>query len=362
MPIRLLESRLASLLCTSLLTLALGGPAAAAQPGETFRRLDRDGDGRLSADEVQREALFRQIDADADGYVTSEEARQYFARRQPPQNAHARSIPLGEDVIVRRDIRYAETCGVDAVSQSLDLYTPKDATKAPVMVYVHGGGWQKGDKAAVGSKAAFFTGQGFLFVSLNYRLLPAGRHPANVEDVASALAWVHTNVADYGGEPDKLLLMGHSAGAHLVALVATDERRLKAAGKELSILKGVIPLDTQAYDIGGVMEQTQGASLYRQVFGDDPAVWRDASPLAHVAAGKDIPPFLIFHTASPEGRSRQAMAFAEALHNVGVSAKVVPVPSESHGELNQSLGRPDDPETDQAMKFIEACLKGKEQA
>jgi acetyl esterase/lipase len=174
--------------------------------------------------------------------------------------------------------------------------------------------------------------------------------------VARAIAWVHSNVADHGGDPDRLLAMGHSAGAHLVALVAADERPLKAAGKDLAILKGVIPLDTQAYDVSSVMKQNQGALLYRQVFGDDPAGWKDASPLAHVAAGKGIPPFLIFHTTGTAERGPQAQALAKALEEAGISARVVPVPKESHGQLNQTLGQPGDPETEEVMKFIESVL------
>lgn len=114
------------------------------------------------------------------------------------------------------------------------------------MIFVHGGGWRRGDKSAVVRKAAFFTGDGWLFVSVNYRLVPEGRHPTNVQDVANALAWVHNHSAEVGGDPDAICLMGHSAGAHLASLVATDERYLENAGHSLGILNGVIALDTQA--------------------------------------------------------------------------------------------------------------------
>ena len=100
------------------------------------------------------------------------------------------------------------------------------------MVYVHGGGWKRGDKSRVGEKVEFFTGRGWVFVSVNYRLLPEGAHPANVNDVARALAWVHDHATDYGGDPDRLFLMGHSAGAHLAALVATSEGASPRGGEK----------------------------------------------------------------------------------------------------------------------------------
>src|SRR4030095_10355295 len=128
-----------------------------------------------------------------------------------------------EQMVTTLNVRYAETPGVEAGAQSLDIYAPKAAQKLPVIVYIHGGGWGKGDKREVGAKPQFFTSAAWLLVSINYRLLPAGKHPANVEDVAKALAWVHSNIARHGGDPARLFVMGHSAGAHLAALGAAAE-------------------------------------------------------------------------------------------------------------------------------------------
>jgi acetyl esterase/lipase len=198
------------------------------------------------------------------------------------------SLPgaTGNECELKTDLPYGEN-----VAQRLDVYTPRGARGAPVMVYVHGGGWSKGDKKATGQKASFFASNGWVLVSIKYRLLPEGRHPHNVQDTARALAWVHREIGRYGGDPESVFLMGHSAGCHLASLAATDERWLIEAGSSLAVIRGVIALDTQAYDIAKLMA-TRSTALYRQVFGEDPKVHKDASPFHRIAGDRNIPPFL----------------------------------------------------------------------
>lgn len=257
---------------------------------------------------------------------------------------------------VQQDIAYGSH-----QKQRLDLYAPANPTNAPVMVYMHGGAWKIGDKRAVHKKADFFNAKGWIFISTNYRLLPDGRHPNNVDDVAKAIAWTHDNIRNGGGNPDAIFIMGHSAGAHLVALVATDERPLKKAGKDLSVIKGVIPLDTQAYDIPALMEE-RASRVYQDVFSEDPAVWRDASPITHVAKGKNIPPFLICYSRgmarrpNPK-RPQQANAFAVKLEAAGIHAEVVDASDRDHGEINKWFGKPDDQKvTGVANQFLEKLI------
>jgi arylformamidase len=278
----------------------------------------------------------------------------------------ATAVAAAEPVVMR-DVRYRETPGVAAASQSLDLYTPGPETRPaaadvqrPAMVYVHGGGWRVGDRSRVGRKAAFFTERGWVFVSVNYRLLPEGRHPANVDDVAAAIAWVHDHAAEHGIDPDAIFVMGHSAGAHLAALVATNPAPLRRAGKPLSVIKGAIPIDTLAYDVPRMLEENSRMP-HATVFGPDPEIRRDASPQLHVAAGTGIPPFLICysHGMTRGGdtalRAAAAEAFAAALRQAGIAADVVDGSDRDHGAINERIG---DPTDDRVTGRIEAFLDG----
>ncbi|MBL9160163.1 MAG: alpha/beta hydrolase [Verrucomicrobiales bacterium] len=264
---------------------------------------------------------------------------------------------LAQAGTVKTDVAYG-----DHPLQKLDVYLPDSPAKAPVMVYIHGGGWAKGDKAAVGLKPASFNGKGWIFVSVNYRLLPEGKHPANVNDVAIALAKIHDEVAGHGGDPERIFVMGHSAGAHLAALVATNPKPLEKAGKSLKILKGVISLDTNAYDLPTLVG-TAMKPFYDSVFGTDPELLKDASPQLHVAAGKGIPPFLICYSrgmgrkAEPV-RSGAAETFHAALAKEGIPSSIIDASDRNHGEINQWFGREDDLKvTAKAWEFLDPLAK-----
>ncbi len=253
-------------------------------------------------------------------------------------------------------IRYARSLGVAGNLQSLDVYGAATGPSRPLMALIHGGGWSFGDKANIPhgrDKAAAFTQRGFVCASLNYRVSPAAKHPAHIEDVAAAIAWLHKNAASIGADPRRLYVMGHSAGAHLAALIATDERRLAAHNLPLSTISGVIPLDGAGYDLtveapsaikrGGLL-----GKWYKDAFGTSAEAWRDASPLWHVAPGKPIAPFLIVHTARAEVTT-QSRALAAALKRAGVSADLLLTPKQSHSEVNRQFGRPGDMVTQRVM-------------
>lgn len=262
------------------------------------------------------------------------------------------------DMRIHRDIPYAQADGVDPNLLSLDVYAPKTEGLHSVLVMIHGGGWRIGDKSnrAVGiDKGRFFTGEGYVYVSINYRLSPAVVHPVHVQDVAKALAYVRSNVATYGGDPERIFVMGHSAGAHLAALVATDHRYLEAEGAPPSLVKGVILLDGAGYDIP-VQYATAPRWLrdtYAQAFGTDPEAQRDASPVTHVVTGKAYPPFLIFHVANREASRLQSEAMAAALTGAGGEAEVIPAEGKTHGSLNRDIGRPGDIPTQAITQFLE---------
>jgi len=237
----------------------------------------------------------------------------------------------------------------------LDIYSPANAKKLPVMIWFHGGDWLFGDKRGVQEKPRWFTEQGFVFVSINYRMHPQVNYTRMAGDVASAIHWVHQKIDTHGGDPGQLYLMGHSAGAHLAALVATDEQYLKQKKLTLKHLSGVILLDGAGYDIPRQVNELGGNAsqrMYRKIFGEA-ASQKQASPITHVAAGKDIPPFLLLHVASRTDSKAQADSLGAALNKAGSKATVVPAYRKTHNTINQELGTANDPPTEAARKFLD---------
>src|SRR5471030_2395466 len=131
----------------------------------------------------------------------------------------------------------------------LDVYAPTEGKGLPVVVWIHGGGWQTGDKKEVHNKPQGFADKGFVFVSINYRLLPTVTIKQMAEDVAKAIRWVHDHAKDYGGDPNTIIVAGHSAGAQLAALVCTDDSYLKVEGLPMAIIKACVPVDGDTYDV-----------------------------------------------------------------------------------------------------------------
>jgi acetyl esterase/lipase len=258
-----------------------------------------------------------------------------------------------------RNLRYDQQPGVDPDLLSVDVYTRSDADGWPVMVYVHGGAWQVGDKSNVFLKPEFFLNQGYVFVSVNYRLTPQVDFPVHAQDVGHAVASVIDFIDRYGGDGGQLYLMGHSAGAHLVALIGTDESYLAAQAKPLSDLKAVVPIDTQAYDLVDLAARSGGelSSAYQPVFGDDPEFWAMASPITYVAAEKGIPPMVVAYSGGNNGsnpnRGIHADNFADALRAAGVKAEVVGSVEQTHAEINRQFGAASDPVTEAVMRFLD---------
>jgi acetyl esterase/lipase len=197
--------------------------------------------------------------------------------------------------------------------------------------------------------------RGFVFVNINYRFHPGVASGEQAGDIAQAIRWVHDHARDCGGDRRRISLMGHSAGAHLAALVGTDERYLMCEGLKLSDLSGVILLDGACYDIPRQVRQTllpRMKAMYTNVFTEDEAIQKDASPITHVAGGKGIPPFLILHVASLRDSKAQSEGLAAKLREAGVEAKVVPVEGKTHLTINRELGDPDDLPTGAVFEFL----------
>src|SRR5262245_6293776 len=155
--------------------------------------------------------------------------------------------PAADSAVVEtlRGVAYYQGTDADDVRHRLDLFLPKGARDFPVVVLVHGGAWSMGDNRCCGlysSVGEFLASQGIGAVLPNYRLAPGVQHPGQIKDVARAFAWTRNHIAEYGGCPNKLFLAGHSAGGHLAALLATDERYLRSEGLATSDIKGVMPI------------------------------------------------------------------------------------------------------------------------
>lgn len=251
--------------------------------------------------------------------------------------------------------------------QVLDIYAPPGAKDLPVVFWIHGGGWQAGDKTSVQLKPQTFVAKGFVLVSTNHRLLPHVEMRTIFEDVAKSLGWVHKNIARHGGDPKRIFVMGHSAGAQLAALMCTDYRYLKAEGVPFSALRGCVPVDGDTYDIPAMIETAEtrlrvhGMPMpkygHRLKFGNDPALHREYSAVTHVAKGKGIPPFLILHVADHPDNAMQARRFETVLKEAGIAVKNFGGRETNHNRINAELGLPDDPATKALFEFLETALR-----
>src|SRR5260221_11733484 len=229
---------------------------------------------------------------------------------------------------VKRNIPYADPA---RERQVLDVYSPHNAKNLPVVFWIHGGGWQAGDKSSVQIKPQVFVDKGFVFVSTNSRLLPSVDMATIVRDIAKSIHWVHDHIAEYGGDPDRLFIMGHSAGAQLAALLCADERYLKAEGVSLAAIRGCVPVDGDTYDVPLMIEtaakrrkalgQPDPKFGHYEKFGSDPVKHRDFSAVNHVARDKGIAPFLLLHVADHADTTAQAQRLGSVLTKAGITTK-----------------------------------------
>ena len=216
--------------------------------------------------------------------------------------------------------------------QVLDIYIPEEPASKPlpVMFWIHGGGWQVGDKSDVALKSKVLAERDFVFVSTNYRLLPEVKMEELIGDVARSLGWVYKNIAAYGGDPRRIFVGGHSAGAQLAALICIDDRYLKKEGVPFDVLKGCIPVDGDTYDIPKIIMTAEhrqalyGGKMFtfghRQKFGNDPEKHVDFSAVTHVAKDKGIPPFLILYFPGNPDTRAQARRLESVLREADIPA------------------------------------------
>jgi acetyl esterase/lipase len=264
------------------------------------------------------------------------EAGQGEGRRQ--QGQRLRNSPPADSII---------SFGEDPAQRILFYAAPPPAPNErrrapPLAVYIHGGGWAHGQPEIVENKPAWFRQHGWAFASLGYRLLPGAPVETQAADIGAALRRLRTEAARLGYDPDRILLFGHSAGAHLTALVSADPQY---AGDAFGAIRGAILIDGAAYDVaaqiarGGLMTRR----TYIPAFGTDPARQRALSPVTH-AGGRDVPDWLLLYTSAREDAETQSRSLAAALDRSRVRTQLLEVPSQSsnqligHMEINRDFG------------------------
>jgi arylformamidase len=267
---------------------------------------------------------------------------------------------------VKRDIPYVEK---GHERQVLDVHYSKDAKNQPVVFWIHGGGWQAGDKKDVQLKPKVFTEKGFVFVSTNYRLLPSVEMGDIIRDVAKAFRWTHDHAAEFGGDPKRVFVMGHSAGAQLAALLCIDDRYLKAEKLSLDVIKGCVPVDGDTYDVPAIIATAEARWKahglppakfgHREKFGNDPEKHKDFSAVTHVAKGKNVPPFLLMYVSGHPDVSAQAIRLSNVLKDAGLPVALYGGRETTHTKINADIGLPDDPGTKALFEFLDKALKPK---
>lgn len=265
---------------------------------------------------------------------------------------------------IKRDIPYVEK---GHLRQVLDVYSPPLAKNLPVVFWIHGGGWEAGDKSQVKTKPQWFMDKGFVFVSTNYRLLPEVDMGTLIRDVAKAFAWVEKHVAEYGGNPKRVLVGGHSAGAQLAAILCTDDRYLKENGNSFDSLIGCVPVDGDTYDVPAIIETAETRLRahklppriggHREKFGNTAEKHIDFSAVTHIAKDKGIPPFLILYVSGQPDTNAQAQRLGNVLKGANVPVTLFGDKASWHVKLNDDLGLPNDLATKALSEFVAKVTK-----
>jgi acetyl esterase/lipase len=251
------------------------------------------------------------------------------------------NLPAGIRIV--RDVAYG-----NAAPQRFDVYAPMKAHDAPVILLVHGGAWMFGDKAArsvIENKVSRWVPRGIIVVSIDYRMLPEAPVLQQAQDVVRALAFAQQHASSWGGDPRKFILMGHSAGAHLVSLISAEPSL--ARGQGASLWLGTVALDSAAYDVARIM-QGPHYRFYDRVFGNDPSAWATASPKQQL--GGRIAPFLAVCSSQRLESCPQARDFVARADAFGTRTQLLEV-DKTHEEINKDLGTASD-YTEQVEAFL----------
>ncbi|MBI3403252.1 MAG: alpha/beta hydrolase [Acidobacteria bacterium] len=267
-------------------------------------------------------------------------------------------------VRVVKDLAYLQGANYADNKDKLDLYLPADgpertrpatggsASGVPVIVSFYGGALTAGDKNQQAFIGQRFAAAGFATAVVNYRLTPAVMHPGHIQDAAASFAWVKRHIAEYGGNPDQVFVIGHSAGAYLVSLLSTDERYLAAQKLSLKDIRGVVPVSAFYW-----VERTGVApDRDKRVWGTDEKVWIDASPAHHLHAG--LPPTLILYTdGDDEWRRQQNTEMAQAMKGAGnANVTIAMINGRTHNTIWSHIAQDGDETAERIIQFVRATI------
>lgn len=242
--------------------------------------------------------------------------------------------------------------------QKLDVYAPPvlKGQARPVHIFIHGGGWQNGDKKMAKDLGQFSVENGIVFVSINYRLSPKDMHPTHAQDCAAAVKWVYDNIGKFGGDKNNITLSGHSAGAHLAALIGTDPKYLNAHSLDPTLFHAVIPVDTGSFDFSVPLEKggRRVNPMIDEAFGTDPAIRADASPITHARTNKNLPRFVMFVIANRPDAVQQTKNLDAALKTSGGSSEYHIMDGLTHRSVRLAMAEPESPV---AQKILDVILR-----
>jgi arylformamidase len=262
---------------------------------------------------------------------------------------------------------------IDDVSKnltSLDIYAPSKACNTPVVMWVHGGGYIRGDKSnQINAKAKLFNAQGWTLVSVNYRLSKPPRaaaqtnrnaqFPDHYDDVAASVAWVSANITKYGGDPSRVAILGHSAGADIVSNVAVNPSYLKVYNLGLSAITCAAPLDTEGFNkqAAGEGDPDGEKTQWQSALGNNPKYLVETSATLNIKRDIDIPEMLTVVRGSQQ-RQQIEQGFADALTAANIKVTVIDAKKLTHSQVNNRIGAPNDTVmTRPIVTFLKGCFQ-----
>ena len=242
--------------------------------------------------------------------------------------------------------------------QTLHLYLPDLTQPAPLIIFIHGGGWRSGSKAmGERSQPEHFIGRGYAWATIDYRLVPNATVEEQAADVAKAVAWLRAHAGEFRVDPRRIVLMGHSAGGHLAALVATDPQWLAREGLAPDGLRAVVTLDAAGLDVVTAMAPGGRASGYhRSAFGDDAARQARLSPTMHVAVPNARFWLMAIDIDNSPAFAAHAATLAAGLAGAGADARVVAIDGTTHMRMLNELGQAEDRTTAAIDAFLDEVL------